>query len=48
MTAPPVESITRGSSGMNENVTGEEPAAMMQFSKVIVRSPTATELALVS
>ena len=33
----------RGSSGMTGSFAAREPAAMMQFSKVISRSPTASD-----
>ena len=39
----PVESKIRGSSGSSGRRTDSEPAAMMQFSKEIVRSPTSSE-----
>ena len=39
----PVESMIRGSSGRPGSVAACEPAAMMQFSNVISRSPTRSE-----
>ena len=44
----PVESMIRSSSGSPGMVAAWDPAAMMRLSKVISRSPTASELAPVS